>query len=103
MRFTYSDVAGMIDHSLLNPTLTVPDLEEGIRVAGQYEVASVSRARWRYAKRPGAGWGSRPSAPRPRRARRLPATNPSTCGSHVGQAFRPACARRFAGLKPCPT
>ncbi len=22
---------------------------------------------------------------------------------HVGQAFRPACARRFAGLKPCPT
>jgi deoxyribose-phosphate aldolase len=41
MSFTYPDVARMIDHSLLNPTLTVSDLEEGLRVARLYEVASA--------------------------------------------------------------
>lgn len=41
MHFTYSDVAKMIDHSLLNPTLTVFDLEAGCRLAVAYEVASV--------------------------------------------------------------
>lgn len=39
--FTYSDVAGMIDHSLLNPTLTVADLEAGCRLAIAYQTASV--------------------------------------------------------------
>lgn len=39
--FTYLDVAKMIDHSLLNPTLTAADLEQGIQLAKDYDVASV--------------------------------------------------------------
>tara|TARA_R110002049_G_scaffold4601_5_gene32208 strand:+ start:291095 stop:291820 length:726 start_codon:yes stop_codon:yes gene_type:complete len=39
--FTYEDVAKMIDHSLLNPTLTEDDLKSGIRLALAYDVASV--------------------------------------------------------------
>jgi deoxyribose-phosphate aldolase len=39
--YTYADVAKMIDHSLLNPSLTADDLESGIRLALAYEVASV--------------------------------------------------------------
>ena len=38
---TYSDLAKMIDHSLLNPTLTARDLEAGCRLALAYDVASV--------------------------------------------------------------
>jgi deoxyribose-phosphate aldolase len=34
-------LAGMIDHSLLHPTLTDHDLEEGCRTAKKYRVASV--------------------------------------------------------------
>jgi deoxyribose-phosphate aldolase len=41
MDFTYFDVAKMIDHSLLNPTLTVADLEQGIQLAREYDAASV--------------------------------------------------------------
>ena len=41
MTFTYSDVSKMIDHSLLNPTLTVDDLEQGCRLAAAYDAASV--------------------------------------------------------------
>ncbi len=41
MNYTYEDMAKMIDHSLLNPTLPVDDLERGIQVALQYDVASV--------------------------------------------------------------
>lgn len=39
--YTYSDIAKMIDHSLLNPALTVPELEEGCLLARRYDVASV--------------------------------------------------------------
>ena len=39
--YSYSDVAKMIDHSLLNPTLTVHELEAGCRLACEYDVASV--------------------------------------------------------------
>ena len=39
--WTYSDLAKMIDHSLLNPTTTVADLEAGIDLAIAYDVASV--------------------------------------------------------------
>lgn len=39
--FSYEDVSKMIDHSLLNPTLTVDDLEAGIQLALAYDVASV--------------------------------------------------------------
>ncbi len=41
MNYTYQDIAKMIDHSLLNPTLTADDLERGIRLALDYDVASV--------------------------------------------------------------
>ncbi len=41
MSYTYLDLAKMIDHSLLNPTLTGGDLESGIEVAIRYGVASV--------------------------------------------------------------
>ena len=41
MNYTYADVAKMIDHSLLNPTLTQKELEEGCRLALEYDVASV--------------------------------------------------------------
>ncbi|HBY58674.1 MAG TPA: deoxyribose-phosphate aldolase [Solibacterales bacterium] len=39
--YSYLDVAKMIDHSLLNPTLTVEDLERGCRLALDYDAASV--------------------------------------------------------------
>lgn len=41
MDFTYSDIAKMIDHSLLNPTLTETDLEHGCHIARDYDVASA--------------------------------------------------------------
>src|SRR3712207_1777344 len=41
MDYTYSDVAKMIDHSLLNPTLARTALEDGCRLAAAYDVASV--------------------------------------------------------------
>lgn len=41
MDYTYLDIAKMIDHSLLNPALTRQQLEEGIRLALDYDVASV--------------------------------------------------------------
>jgi deoxyribose-phosphate aldolase len=41
MDYTYEDIAKMIDHSLLNPTLTRQQLIEGIRLALDYDVASV--------------------------------------------------------------
>ena len=39
--FQYSDLAKMLDHSLLNPTLTVEQLEAGIQLAIVYDVGSV--------------------------------------------------------------
>ena len=41
MDYTYEQIAKMIDHSLLNPTLTADDLEAGIQVALDYDVGSV--------------------------------------------------------------
>jgi hypothetical protein len=41
MDFTYSSIAKMIDHSLLQPTLTDEELEAGCRLAREYDVASV--------------------------------------------------------------
>jgi len=41
MDFNYLDIAKMIDHSLLNPTLTSADLDAGIQLALDYDVASV--------------------------------------------------------------
>jgi len=39
--YTYSDVSKMIDHSLLNPTLTLAAMNEGIQLAIDYDAASV--------------------------------------------------------------
>jgi deoxyribose-phosphate aldolase len=41
MDFKYEEIAKMIDHSLLNPTITDAQLEEGCRIALQYNTASV--------------------------------------------------------------
>jgi deoxyribose-phosphate aldolase len=41
MDYNYRDIAKMIDHSLLNPVLTARELEEGCRLALEYDVASV--------------------------------------------------------------
>ena len=41
MHYQYHDVAKMIDHSLLNPTLTRQQLEDGCTLARKYDVASV--------------------------------------------------------------
>jgi deoxyribose-phosphate aldolase len=41
MQYTYFEVAKMIDHSLLHPTMTDREMEEGCRLAARYGVASV--------------------------------------------------------------
>lgn len=41
MNFKYEQISKMIDHSLLNPTLTESDLIAGCRLAAAYDVASV--------------------------------------------------------------
>src|ERR687897_718718 len=39
--YTLADLAKMFDHSLLQPTLTDADLDQGFAVAREYQVASV--------------------------------------------------------------
>lgn len=41
MDYTYRDIAKMIDHSLLAPTLSRDELEAGCRLALEYDTASV--------------------------------------------------------------
>ena len=41
MKYSYEDLAKMIDHSLLHPTMTDAELEDGCRLAARYGVASV--------------------------------------------------------------
>ena len=41
MDYSYEDIAKMIDHSLLGPVMTDEELESGIRIAIDYNVASV--------------------------------------------------------------
>ncbi|MEM6364240.1 MAG: deoxyribose-phosphate aldolase [Planctomycetota bacterium] len=41
MKYTYDELAKMIDHSLLHPTMTDADLEAGCKLAAEYDVASV--------------------------------------------------------------
>ena len=41
MKYTYEELAKMIDHSLLHPTMTDQELEDGCKVAAKYQVASV--------------------------------------------------------------
>jgi len=41
MKYSYRQLASMIDHSLLHPTMTDQELEDGCRIAAKYGVASV--------------------------------------------------------------
>jgi deoxyribose-phosphate aldolase len=41
MTYTYSELAGMIDHALLHPTMTDTELRAGCELAARYKVASV--------------------------------------------------------------
>jgi deoxyribose-phosphate aldolase len=41
MKYSYTELAAMVDHSLLHPTLTDQELEVGCKLAVQYGVASV--------------------------------------------------------------
>jgi deoxyribose-phosphate aldolase len=41
MKYSYEELAGMIDHSLLHPTMTDQELEDGCKQAIHYGVASV--------------------------------------------------------------
>lgn len=41
MPYTYEELAGMIDHSLLQPSLTDRELDDGCALAARYRVASV--------------------------------------------------------------
>lgn len=41
MKYTYEQLAKMIDHSLLHPTMTDQELEAGCQLAAKYSVASV--------------------------------------------------------------
>jgi len=41
MKYSYEELAGMIDHSLLHPTMTDKDLEDGCKLAAKYRVVSV--------------------------------------------------------------
>lgn len=50
MKYTFEELAGMIDHSVLHPTMTDQELEEGCRIGVKYGVASVCIKPY-YAKR----------------------------------------------------
>src|ERR1041384_4271863 len=41
MKYTYEQLAKMIDHSLLHPTMTDQELEAGCKLAAKYGVASA--------------------------------------------------------------
>ncbi len=41
MKYTYAELAGMIDHALLHPTLTDDELRAGCAMAARYRIASV--------------------------------------------------------------
>ncbi len=41
MKYTYQELAKMIDHSLLHPTMTDKELDDGCKLAAKYDVASV--------------------------------------------------------------
>ena len=41
MKYSYDELAKMIDHSLLHPTMTDAELDDGCRLAARYGVASV--------------------------------------------------------------
>jgi deoxyribose-phosphate aldolase len=54
MKYTYEEIAGMIDHSLLHPTMTDAELKAGCELAAKYEVASICIKP--YAVKPAVEW-----------------------------------------------
>ena len=41
MKYTYEELAGMIDHSLLHPTMTDDEIRRGCELARKYDVATA--------------------------------------------------------------
>ncbi len=41
MKYSYAELAKMIDHSLLHPTMRDEELKTGCEIAAKYQVASV--------------------------------------------------------------
>jgi deoxyribose-phosphate aldolase len=41
MKYSYDELAGMIDHALLHPTMTEREMREGCEMAARYKIASV--------------------------------------------------------------
>ena len=41
MKYSYTDLSKMIDHSLLHPTMTDKELQDGCKIAAKYHAASV--------------------------------------------------------------
>src|SRR6516162_1530756 len=41
MKYSYEELAKMIDHSLLHPTMTDQELDDGCKLAIKYDVASI--------------------------------------------------------------
>lgn len=41
MKYSYAELAGMIDHALLHPTMTEAEMRAGCEMAARYQVASV--------------------------------------------------------------
>jgi len=54
MKYTREELAKMIDHSLLHPTMTDQELEDGCKLAAEYNVASVCIKP--YAVKMAVGW-----------------------------------------------
>ena len=83
---TIAELAKMIDHSLLQPTLTDADMERGLDVAIEYNVASVCIKP--YALKLAARSGSR-ARPLRQHGHRLPARRSSDAGQGLRERTGP--------------
>ena len=91
MDYTYQDVAKMIDHSLLNPTLTSEELEAGCRLALAYDVASVCIMPYYLQTLCGAAARAVGQAPARRSAFRMAATQRPSKQAEAEQALADGC------------
>ena len=48
MNYTCKDISKMLDHSLLNPTMTTDDLEKGIQIALDHPTKAANGALYRF-------------------------------------------------------
>ena len=91
MNYTYEDLAGMIDHSLLHPTMTDAELDAGCAIAAKYRVASVCIKP--YAVRAGGRVAARERRARWLR-RRVSARRQHDRGQAIRNRDRPAATAR---------